>query len=252
MNSLAQLSVVAALLLSVFACANEAAGPAGPAARGAPAAPAAPAAAPPAAAALPERTGVISRRGEPRTLVGTALKVGDAMPSFVVVDPKQQEVASSPYAGKNLVISVVPSLDTQVCEMQTGRMTSESENFPPNTELLTISRDLPFAQGRYLETHGATALGSDFKRGSFGEAFGVLVKESGLLARSLWLVDAEGKIAYSEIVAEQSSEPDYDAFNAALAKLTGTAPAAAAKPAGGVPPPATQPAAGGPSSQPAP
>jgi len=192
-------------------------------------------------ASVPERTGIISRKGEPRTLLGAALKVGDDMPSFVLVDPRQADVVSSPYAGKNLVISVVPSLDTEICETQTGRMTSEAEGYGADTVLLTISRDLPFAQGRYLESHGATSLGSDFKDGSFGRSFGVLIKESGLLARSLWLIGADGKIVYREIVAEQSSEPDYDAFNDALAKLTGVTPAAAAAPAGA-----------GPSSAPAP
>lgn len=166
--------------------------------------------APSAPAQLPERAGVVERKGEPRTLVGRELKVGDVAPAFDLIDPQQKRVHSKDLAGKVVLLSVVPSIDTPVCEAQTGHLVSEQPNLPEDVTLLTVSRDLPFAQRRFLAENGfETRMASDFDAASFGRAWGLYIKETGVLARSLWVIGKDGKIAYRQIVREQSTEPDY-------------------------------------------
>ncbi len=177
---------------------------------------------PPIGQSLPaeeERSGVIANAAGPLTLLGPQLVPGQPAPAFVLRDLENKPLASERFAGKTLVISVVPSVDTPVCEAQTGHLFRSMEALPPDTVLLTVSRDLPFAQRRFREIKGYDMLyGSDAYDGSFGRSYGIAVKESGLLARSVWVIDPEGTLRYHEIVANQRDEPDYSALLAALAR----------------------------------
>jgi thioredoxin-dependent peroxiredoxin len=167
-----------------------------------------------------EQTDVIAREGKPLTLLGPTLDVGDSMPDVAVYDAKLDAIKLGSLKGKVVVLSVVPSIDTRVCESQTHHMSNLMEQLGPDVEVMTVSRDLPFAQQRFQEeAMTKTKFGSDYKEREFGRAFGVDVKETGLLARSVWVVGKDGKIAYRQLVANQSSEPDYDALLAAVKRL---------------------------------
>ncbi|MEO8700158.1 MAG: thiol peroxidase [Kofleriaceae bacterium] len=170
----------------------------------------------------PERTGVITRGGAPLTLVGKTLEVGEAAPAVALVDPKLGTIDLAALRGKLVVLSVVPSIDTRVCESQTHHVSDAIAKLPPGTAVITVSRDLPFAQGRFAEEAlTQTQMGSDYHGGAFGRAFGVEVKENGLLARSVWVIKADGTIAYRELVADQTTEPNYDALIAAATQAAG-------------------------------
>jgi thioredoxin-dependent peroxiredoxin len=190
----------AAVLLLVASCSNDAsdAKPAAPAAR-------------------PERSDVIRRGDGPLTLLGPTLDVGDAMPDATVANGKLEPIHLASLKGKVVVFSVVPSIDTRVCELQTHKVSDAIATMPPGVEVFTVSRDLPYAQTRFAEeARTQTKMASDFRERDFGRAFGVDVKETGLLARSVWVVGKDGKIAYRELVANQGTEPDYDAMMAAV------------------------------------
>lgn len=170
-------------------------------------------------AAPPERTDMIRRGDKPLTLVGKTLDVGDVMPDATVYDGKLQPIQLSSLRGKIVVLSVVPSIDTKVCEAQSHHVNDALELFPKGTEIYTISRDLPFAQTRFSdEAVMRIKMASDYKEREFGKAFGLEVKETGLLARSVWVIAADGKVAYRQIVADQGTEPDYEALVAAAKK----------------------------------
>lgn len=159
-----------------------------------------------------ERKGVVTMKGNPVTLVGPDLAVGERAPEFAAVDRDLHEVKLSDFAGRVVVISSVVSVDTSVCAVQTKRFSDETEELPENVVVLTISTDLPFALGRFCAAEGAghTVALSDHRSVSFGTAYGVLIKDLRLLARSVWVVGKDGKIVYKEIVPEVASHPDYE------------------------------------------
>ncbi len=171
----------------------------------------------------PERTDVIHRGDKPLTLIGPTLDVGAAMPDVTVISgEKLDPVALRSLQGKVIVLSVVPSIDTRVCESQTHHVSAAIDQMPAGVEVYTISRDLPFAQQRFAEeAMTKVKWGSDYRGGTFGRAFGLDVKETGLLARSVWVIGKDGKVAYREIVADQGTEPDIDALVAAVKKVAG-------------------------------
>ncbi|MCZ7645382.1 MAG: thiol peroxidase [Planctomycetota bacterium] len=165
-----------------------------------------------------ERSGVITFKGGPLTLIGPALKTGDAAPNFSVVDGGLAEVTLKSSAGKTRLISVVPSLDTPVCDEQTRKFNEKAAALPGNVALLTLSVDLPFAQKRFCSTAKIDKIQvlSDYKARDFGVKYGVLIKELQLLARAIFVVGADDKVKYVEIVKEVTSHPDYEkALNAA-------------------------------------
>jgi thiol peroxidase len=170
---------------------------------------------------MSEKTGIITFKGSPMTLLGPELKVGDAAPDFAVVDNGLAAVSLSSYAGKIKIISAVPSLDTPVCDTETRRFNQEAASLPGNVIVLTVSLDLPFAQKRWCGAAGIDKVVtlSDYRERSFGLGYGVLIKELLLLTRAVFVVDATNTIRYIQIVPEVTGEPDYAAAVAAAKAL---------------------------------
>jgi thiol peroxidase len=168
-----------------------------------------------------ERTGIITFKGNPMTLLGPELKAGDPAPGFTVVDTALNPVNLDSYAGKIKVLSAVPSLDTPVCDMETRRFNQEAAGLPDRVAVLTISLDLPFAQKRWCGAAGIDRVVtlSDYQERSFALAFGVLIKELKLLSRSIFVIDEANVIRYIQHVAEVTHEPDYGAVLAAVRGL---------------------------------
>ncbi len=173
-------------------------------------------------AALVERAGAVTLFNNPFTLVGPEVKVGDRAPDFTVLDNDLKPVSLKDTAGKARILSVVPSLDTPVCDQQTRRFNEEAARLP-NVEILTISMDLPFAQKRWCGAAAATRVRtlSDHRDASFGQAYGTLIKELRLNARSVFVVDKEGIVRHAEYVKEISAHPNYDAALNAARQLAG-------------------------------
>jgi len=155
----------------------------------------------------------ITMKGNPVALMGTPPREAETAPDFKVVDEAFKPVKLSDFKGKVVLISAVPSLDTGVCSLQTQRFNAEATHLPSNVVILTISEDLPFAQKRFCETEkiGGIKVLSDSVWHEFGTAYGIRIENMGLLARSVWIVGRDGKIAYRQIVAEVTTHPDYDA-----------------------------------------
>lgn len=170
---------------------------------------------------MQERTGVITIKGNPLTLVGAELKVGDKVPEVTVLGKDLSPIRLSSYLGKVCVISVVPSLDTPVCDMQTRKFNEAAGGLGDNVTVLTLSMDLPFAQARWCGAAGIDKVVtlSDHRNAAFGEATGLLIKELRLLARAVFVVDQNGVIQYLQLVKEVTDEPDYKAALAAVKKL---------------------------------
>ena len=170
---------------------------------------------------MQERAGLVTMKGNPVTLIGPALKVGDKAPEFTVVGNDLSQVSLESFRGKVCIISSVPSLDTPVCDMETRRFNSEASRLGDEVVVLTISMDLPFAQKRWCGAAGVDQVVtlSDHRDGAFGEAYGVLIKNLRLLARAVFVLDKEGTIRYLELVKEIANEPNYEAVLAAVAEL---------------------------------
>ena len=167
------------------------------------------------------RQEVVTFKGMPLTLVGPDIRVGVPAPAFQVLAQDLSPVTPASFRGKTCLISVVPSLDTPVCDAQTRRFNAEAATLP-NVEIVTISADLPFAQKRWCGAAGidrVTVL-SDHREVSFGTAYGVLIQELRLLARAIFLVDGGGIVRYVEYVPEMTSQPNYDAALAAARQLS--------------------------------
>lgn len=170
---------------------------------------------------MKERHGLITMKGNPLTLIGNEVKVGEKAPEFTVLDNDLSSIQFSSYRGKICVLSSVPSLDTPVCDLETRRFNEEANRLGPDILILTISMDLPFAQKRWCAAAGVNKVQalSDHREASFGTSYGVLIKELRLLARAVFLVDRQGTIQYIQFVKELSKEPDYEALLSALKKL---------------------------------
>jgi len=175
-----------------------------------------------------ERPGAITFKGGPMTLVGKELKVGDHVPAFHLVTADKLETVGwnelSDGGTKVVLMILVPSIDTSVCSLETGKFNRHVANLDSaKIKTVSISADTPFAQARWAKEQGINNIQmlSDHKDRVLGEAFGAQVKELGLLARAIYLVDKDGIVRYIETVPEIASEPDYDAVLAAARQLIG-------------------------------
>jgi thioredoxin-dependent peroxiredoxin len=156
------------------------------------------------------------------TLLGNQVDVGEQAPNFKVVNASFAPVSLSDFRQKTLLISVVPSLDTGVCSLQTKRFNDEIANFSENVVMLTISNDLPFAQKRFCKNENIEKVKvlSDAVWRDFGNQYGLLIKDMGLLTRAIFIINYQGKVAYKELVENISNHPNYDIALAELNKLT--------------------------------
>ena len=170
---------------------------------------------------MQERSAAVTMHGNPLTLVGKELSIGDAAPDLELLDNDLNPVKLSSFQGKVCVISSVPSLDTPTCDMETRRFNEAAGQLGDDVVILTVSVDLPFAQKRWCAAAGVENVVtlSDHRDAAFGEAYGVLIKELRLLARSIFVIDRNGSIQYIENVKELSEQPNYDAVLAAAQKL---------------------------------
>jgi len=161
-----------------------------------------------------ERPGATTMKGNPLTLIGPELKAGEKAPDFKLVDNGLKNVTLAD-TGRNVrIISVVPSLDTPVCDAQTKRFNEAAANLP-DVEIYTVSMDLPFAQKRWCGAEGVDNVGvaSAHQGSKFGEGYGVLIVGGGLdrcLARAVFVIGPDGTVKYADYLSEIASEPDYN------------------------------------------
>ena len=169
------------------------------------------------------RAGAITFKGTPMTLLGTELAVGSPAPDFTVhfFEGGLKTITLDDLKGKPTIISVVPSLDTGVCQIQTKKFNVELGALGDKINALTVSRDLPFAMNRFCgaEDIKSMKVGSDYQNGGFGMSFGLMIDELKLLTRAVYVLDASGKVVYGEIVPEVTQEPNYAPALAALKSL---------------------------------
>jgi thiol peroxidase len=166
-----------------------------------------------------ERT--ILANGQLLHLDGNALTVGQKAPEFSLTNTELKEISLGSFKGNVVILSIVPSLDTPVCTLQTRRFNKEAATMHDNVKFITISRDLPFAQSRWLQNAGADKIIalSDYKDTSFSKDYGVFIKEWFLLARSVFVLDKDGVIKHVEYVKDEGNEPDYNAALSAAKQL---------------------------------
>jgi thiol peroxidase len=168
------------------------------------------------------RTGVITFKGAPLTLAGNEVKRGQAAPDFKLhfFEGGMKEITLADMKGKPTILSVVPSLDTAVCAMQTKKFNEQLGGLSDKINAVTVSMDLPFAMNRFCgaESIKNMRVGSDYQDRNFGKNYGTLIEELKIECRAVFVLDASGKVIHSEYVSEVTSEPDYDA---ALESLRG-------------------------------
>ena len=166
------------------------------------------------------RSGAVTFKGTPLTLAGEAVQVGKPAPDFTLAyyEGGLKEMKTADFKGKPTVISVVPSLDTPVCQIQTKKFNQELGALGDKINAVTVSVDLPFAMNRFCGAENIKNLKSlsDYKDRNFGKNWGMLIEELQLLARGTFVLDKDGKVVYAETVKEVASEPNYDAALAAL------------------------------------
>ena len=172
------------------------------------------------------RHGAVTFKGNPLTLVGEELKVGAAAPDFDLATygaGGMQHIRKADLLGKPSFISVVPSLDTPVCQTQTKTFNKRLAALGDKVNAVTVSLDLPFAMNRFCGAEDIKSMrnGSDYMDRNFGTGWGLLIDELKILARAVYVLDAQGVVRYAQVVKEVASEPDYDAALAALEKLAG-------------------------------
>jgi len=170
---------------------------------------------------MEENAGIITMQGNPLTLIGKQPKIGKPAPDCKVLNNDLSLVRLSSFQGKVCVITSVPSLDTPVCDMEVRRFNKEAGILDPDVTILTITMDLPFAQKRWCGAAGVDKVItlSDHLLGSFGEAYGVLIKELRLLARAVFILDRDGILQYVQLVKEVADEPDYNEVLGTLKNL---------------------------------
>jgi len=165
--------------------------------------------------------GKVSAQSKPITLLGTGVEVSQQAPNFKVVNDSFSPITLNDYKGQAVLISVVPSLDTGVCSIQTEHFNEKVADKFPNIVMLTISADLPFAQKRFCKAENidkVTALSDSVWR-DFGQNYGLIIKDMGLLTRAVFVLNSEHKIVYKQLVDDLSKEPNYDAVINAMNAL---------------------------------
>ncbi len=167
-----------------------------------------------------ERPGATTMRGKPLTLVGPELKAGEKAPEFDVVSDTLQPVTLGTTGSGVRIFSVVPSLDTPVCDAQTKRFNEEAAKLP-GVEIYTVSMDLPFAQKRWCGAFGIDKVKmlSDHRSGSFGEHYGTMIKDLRIHSRAIFVLDKDNTIKHVEYVKEVADHPNYDAALTAARSL---------------------------------
>ena len=170
------------------------------------------------------RQGAVTFKGNPMTLAGSEVKAGDQAPDFTLhcfADGGLKAIKPADLKGKPTILSVVPSLDTPVCQVQTKRFNQDLGALGDKINAVTVSLDLPFAMNRFCGAENITNLqnGSDYQDRSFGQNWGTLIEELKIHARAVFVLDADGQVTYAQVVKEVAEEPDYDAALAALKQL---------------------------------
>lgn len=162
---------------------------------------------------MQEQQNAVTMKGNPLTLLGEPIKVGQKAPDFTVVGNDLSPVTLSSFASKVVVLAAVPSLDTGVCDAMTRRFNEEAAKLGDDVKVLTVSMDLPFAQARWCGAAGIENVTtvSDYQTADFGQKYGLLIKELRLLARAVLVIDKSGVVRYVQLVPEIATEPDYDA-----------------------------------------
>ena len=170
---------------------------------------------------MSERSGEVTNKGTPLTLIGNEVKQGQPAPEFTALDNDLSPVSLSSFKGKVCVICSVPSLDTPVCDAETRRFNEEASRLGDGVMILTVSVDLPFAQKRWCGAAGVDRIKtlSDHRELAFGMAYGVVIKELKLLARAIFVVNKGGVLRYIQLVREIADEPDYDTVLSEVKKL---------------------------------
>jgi thiol peroxidase len=166
-------------------------------------------------------------RGNPHAVIGPELKTGDKAPDFHAVDDSLKPVDLAGTGTGVRIFSVVPSLDTPVCDAQTKRFNEEAGKLP-DVKIYTVSMDLPFAQKRWCGAYGVdhVKMVSDHRDGSFGEHYGTLIKDLRILSRAIFVLDKDNTIRHAEYVKEVADHPNYESALAVAKSLTGGAAAA--------------------------
>ena len=170
-----------------------------------------------------ERSGAVTIKGNPFTLVGAPLSVGDPLPDVELAANDFSAVKLSDYAGKARLISVVYSLDTGICDAQTHKFNEEATQLGGDVVVLTISADLPFAQKRWCGASGLSNVItlSDYKSMAFADVTGTHIKERRVTSRAVFVADREGIVRYVEYLPEVATHPNYDAALQALRQAVG-------------------------------
>lgn len=160
---------------------------------------------------MSERSGAVTFKGGPMTLMGPEVKVGDEAPHFRLVGNDLADIECKSFHGKVRVLSVAPSIDTPVCATQTRTFNKEATALSEDVVVLSVSLDLPFALKRFCGAEGINRVitTSDYKYRDFGKAYGVLIHELGLLTRAVFVINRDGKVIHAEYVPEVTNEPDY-------------------------------------------
>ena len=166
------------------------------------------------------RSGAVTFKGTPLTLAGNEVKEGQAAPDFKIhyFEGGMKTISLADLKGKPTILSVVPSLDTAVCAMQTKKFNDQLASMGERVNAVTVSMDLPFAMNRFCGAENVKNMrvGSDYQERNFGNNYGTLIEELKILARAVFVLDPNGKVVHAEYVPEVTSEPDYDAALEAL------------------------------------
>jgi len=168
------------------------------------------------------RSGAVTFKGAPLTLAGNEVKAGQQAPDFKLhcFEGGMKEIKLADLKGKPTLLSVVPSLDTPVCAMQTKKFNESLGELGDRVNALTVSLDLPFAQNRFCGSENIKNMrtASDYQDRNFGKAYGTLIEELKIMSRAIFVLDKDAKVVHAEYVPEVASEPNYDAALAALEK----------------------------------